>query len=178
MVSLDSNLLNKLDKGKLSLEDIDALEKKCFFSKFDSNDAFGLGIFIRNTVLELFPEKSVAINISLMNDHTLFHTIVGVASNDNDYWIARKKRTAKRFGHSSYYMRIAKGDKKPEEKFFVDVADYAFHGGAVPIYLENCDYPIAILTVSGLKQHEDHLLAVNSIIEYANQSAQQDLNLD
>lgn len=178
MVSLDSGLLSKLEKGRLPLEDIDALEKKCFFSNFNSSDAFGLGVFVKNTVEELFPEKNVAINISLMNNQTLFHSVVGVTSNDNDFWIARKKKTAMRFAHSSYYMRIAKGDKTPEEKYFVNISEYAFHGGAVPIYLENFDYPIAILTVSGLKQHEDHLLAVNSIIEYANQSSQADLNLD
>lgn len=177
-MKLDGTLLTKLEKGKLSLEEIDKLEKKCFLSKFDSEDAYELGQFVRREVAETFPNKAVAINISLVNDHVLYHTVVGVASNDNDYWISRKKKTALRFGHSSYYMRIAKGDKTPQEKFFVDPKDYAFHGGAVPIFLENSDYPIAILTVSGLKQHEDHLFAVTSIIEYANKSREATLNLD
>lgn len=83
-MKLDGTLLTKLEKGKLSLEEIDKLEKKCFLSKFDSEDAYELGQFVRREVAETFPNKAVAINISLVNDHVLYHTVVGVASNDND----------------------------------------------------------------------------------------------
>ncbi|CAI4956725.1 BAD_HP_G0039660.mRNA.1.CDS.1 [Saccharomyces cerevisiae] len=68
--------------------------------------------------------------------------------------------------------------KHRRKSFFVDSKEYAFHGGAVLIQSERSDYPYACLTISGLKQEEDHLMAVSSLIAFANESLEEDLNLD
>ncbi|CAI4265909.1 AAC_HP2_G0003120.mRNA.1.CDS.1 [Saccharomyces cerevisiae] len=179
MVVLDKKLLERLTSRKVPLEELQDMEKRCFLSTFTYQDAFDLGTYIRNAVKENFPEKPVAIDISLPNGHCLFRTVTyGGSALDNDFWIQRKKKTALRFGHSSFYMGCKKGDKTPEEKFFVDSKEYAFHGGAVLIQSERSDYPYACLTISGLKQEEDHLMAVSSLIAFANESLEEDLNLD
>lgn len=41
------------------------MEKRCFLSTFTYQDAFDLGTYIRNAVKENFPEKPVAIDISI-----------------------------------------------------------------------------------------------------------------
>lgn len=179
VVELDKKLLGRLAARKVPLEELESFEAKCVFNSFHYEDAFQLGLFVRKAAKELFPEKSVAIDVSAGNGHCLFRTVTFRGSSlDNDFWIERKKKTALRFGHSTFYMGNKMIGKTPEEKFFVDSKQYAFHGGSVPIFLDNSDYPVACLTVSGLKQEEDHLLATTCVIKYANQVSQQDLELD
>ncbi|CCE61168.1 hypothetical protein TPHA_0A00830 [Tetrapisispora phaffii CBS 4417] len=179
MLQLEEKLLKKLISRKASLEEIEAQEKQCVLSNFNNDVAFELGSFIRKAALELFPGKPVAIDISLTNGHKVFRTITASGSSlDNDFWITRKSKTVNRFNHSTFFMGCKKGDKTPEERFFVSSSEYAFHGGAVPLYLSNTDFPVAVLTVSGLKQEEDHLLAITSVVEFSKQTAEEELNLD
>ncbi len=35
-------------------------------------------------------------------------------------------------------------------------AEYAIHGGAVPIYVHGVDGVVAVVVISGLSQNEDH----------------------
>lgn len=180
MVEIDRAILESLPNA--SLEGLEELEKKCFFSTFDHKVAFGLGCQTRSWAMELFPQKPVVIDISLPGGQCLFHaTTASGTVLDNDIWIQRKKNTVFRFGHSSFYMGrklSLKGDKTVEEAMYVSSKEYAVHGGAVPIKLESSDTTVACLTVSGLKQEVDHLLAVTAIVEYANRLLQTDLNLD
>ena len=179
MFILDGDLLKRLTDRKVSLAEIETQEKKCFLSKFDAEIAFELGTFIRAATKELFPGNPVAIDITLSNGHCLFRTMINSGTGiENDFWIARKQKTVFRFDHSTFYMGCKKADKTPEERFFVDSKEYAFHGGSVPIYLLSTDFPVACLTISGLKQEEDHLLAVTSIVEFANRATEAELSLD
>lgn len=40
---------------------------------------------------------------------------------------------------------------------------YAIHGGGVPIYVKNCDTPVAVVVVSGLKQWDDHQVVIEEL---------------
>ena len=40
---------------------------------------------------------------------------------------------------------------------------YAIHGGGVPIRVERVEGVVAVLVVSGLKQEEDHMVAMEAI---------------
>ncbi|QLG71955.1 hypothetical protein HG535_0C03070 [Zygotorulaspora mrakii] len=178
-VELDKKLLSRLSARKVSLEELESLEKKCVLESFHYEDAFQLGMSVRKAAKDLYPESFVAIDVSSSNGHCLFRTITFQGSSlDNDFWIERKRKSVLRFGHSSFYLGNKMQGKTPEEKFFVDSKEYAFHGGAIPIFLEKSDYPVACLTVSGLKQEEDHLLATTCAINYAEQAAQHGLELD
>lgn len=178
-IEIDQKLLGRLSSRKASLEDLESLEGQCVLDTFLYEDAFELGSFVRKAAKELFPGRCVAIDVSAATGHCLFRAVTYRGSNlDNDCWIQRKKKTALRFGRSTFYMGTKKGNKTPEEKFFVDSKEYAFHGGAVPIFVKASDYPIGCLTVSGLKQEEDHLFAVTSLRKFSELRVQQDLELD
>lgn len=92
MVVLDKKLLERLTSRKVPLEELEDMEKRCFLSTFTYQDAFDLGTYIRNAVKENFPEKPVAIDISLPNGHCLFRTVTyGGSALDNDFWIDPEK---------------------------------------------------------------------------------------
>jgi uncharacterized protein (UPF0303 family) len=42
---------------------------------------------------------------------------------------------------------------------------YAIHGGAIPIYVRGVVGVVAVVVVSGLKQHEDHGVIVDVVKE-------------
>ena len=41
--------------------------------------------------------------------------------------------------------------------------EYAIHGGGVPVYIKNCDSPVAVVVVSGLKQWDDHQVVIEEL---------------
>ena len=83
---------------------------------------------------------------------------------DNDSWIENKIRVVHRFLHSSLYMRLeslADGTTF-EERYGLDPARYAAHGGAFPIAIVGVGV-VGVVTVSGLPQLEDHAMVVNAL---------------
>ncbi|CCK72556.1 uncharacterized protein KNAG_0K01920 [Huiozyma naganishii CBS 8797] len=153
---------------RISLEDLERLDRGNELLELSDSIAFDLGLHIRRAAQEQYRGRPVAIDISLTSGQQLFRGNSGdgcVA--DNDEWIRRKRNTVRRFGHSSLYIGIKKGQLDMREKFFADPLEYAFHGGAVPLYIAGCTFPIATVTCSGLKQEEDHLLAAECIRDFA-----------
>jgi uncharacterized protein (UPF0303 family) len=47
-----------------------------------------------------------------------------------------------------------------------EAGGYAIHGGAVPIRVKDVEGVVACVVVSGLKQHEDHGVVVEALLEY------------
>lgn len=180
MLELDRKVIERLQKS--SLEEVKALEKDCIISKFDYSVAFNLGCKVRQWAIELFPTKPIVIDISLPSGQCLFHSTSNSGTAlDNDIWVSRKRKTALRFGCSSYFMGHklrAKKLTKMEDAFYINSEEYAVHGGAVPIFLEGLDSIVAVLTVSGLAQEEDHVFALTCIKEFAQRLVQRDLDLD
>ena len=126
------------------------------------------GTQIRNR-LRAISSKPAVVNISLANtNQLLFHACShpGTAP-DNDIWVARKRATVLRWGCSTYYMHTKyEGDEqKFADKFVLGVkaGDYAIHGGGVPIKVEGVEGVVAVVVVSGLKQEEDHMAAVEAM---------------
>ncbi|CDF87607.1 related to UPF0303 protein YBR137W [Zygosaccharomyces bailii ISA1307] len=175
LTSLDSSSEDLVESYDFSKE------KSSILAKFDFNDAFELGSLARSLAQEAFPGKPVVIDISQPNGHGLFRAVADNGSSlDNDFWVERKKRTAMRFNCSSYFMGLKLRDSKksPEDKYFVDSKDYAFYGGALPIFLDATEFPVACITVSGLKPYEDHWLAVQCLNEFMATKTEKDLGLD
>lgn len=156
-----------------SLAQLSELEndKDLLLSKFDNEVAWNLGFFARSLALEKYPDKPVVLDISTVNNHILFHSTTKSGTNlDNDIWIERKKKTVQRFGTSSFYVgqKLRHKDKSMEEAMFMSSFDYASHGGCVPLRVKRCDHLVGTLTVSGLAQEDDHLLALEIIREFNN----------
>lgn len=152
------------DIYQYSLEELDKLEgDEIRLEKFDSTVCWKLGSIARDLSIERYPKKAVVIDISLASGQVLFHSVTNDGTSlDNDQWIARKKKTVLRFGKSSFYIGQKLRIKKlpMEDALFVSPIDYASHGGSVPIRVKGVDGVIGTLTISGLAQEEDHLLAI------------------
>ncbi|RFU30648.1 hypothetical protein B7463_g5686, partial [Scytalidium lignicola] len=149
------------------LETVSKIDASLTLDHFTLDDAWELGCALRKRLMPI--QAPVVINTSSANQNqTLFHTCThsGVMP-DNDSWVARKRKTVLRWGVSTWYMHCKfDGD----EKAFADkyglgdrAAEYAIHGGAVPIKVKGVEGVVAVVIVSGLKQHEDHAVVVEAL---------------
>lgn len=100
----------------------------------------------------------------------LFQAAVGSgATPDNEEWVRRKRNAVLRFGRSTWLLNRRFGDDasfrarmgiSPER-----AADYAIHGGGVPIRVVGVEGVVAVVVVSGLRQEEDHAVIGDVIME-------------
>ncbi|CUS20253.1 LAQU0S01e02454g1_1 [Lachancea quebecensis] len=185
MLEFDKKLCEKV--AKLPVEELRALEREFVFARFDFEVAFDLGCRVRQWARELFPADALVVDVSLPSGQCVFHATSNAGTAlDNDMWVARKRRTAVRFGCSSFVMGRKLADKQRQQRpsltmqeaYFVDPAEYAFHGGALPLRVDAVDAPVAVLTVSGLAQATDHAFALACAREFASRLAQRELDLD
>lgn len=141
------------------IKELERQEDDLVFDRFDNEDAWRLG----SLLVQLAAGKPVAIDIR-RGAQQLFHAALPGAVADNDRWIERKVRVVERFGVSSYLMgrRLAAKGQELNAGMGLDPADYAAHGGAFPIRIRNVGI-VAVVTVSGLPQAEDHALVVNAL---------------
>lgn len=96
-------------------------------------------------------------------DRTLFHAALPGSAPLNDLWARRKSATALLFQESSLLVGLrlrAKGDTLALHG--LNPADYADHGGAVPIRVAGLGV-VAVATVSGLPSRDDHALVVQAL---------------
>lgn len=143
------------------LETLTQQEKELQFTAFGSDTALALGLKI--VELAKARDKSITVNITI-NGKVLFHHAMQGASADQAEWIRRKNNVVARFGRCSFYVGI---DHKHRGVVFEDIkylppADYAANGGAFPIAIRHSGI-IGTVTVSGLRQAEDHALAVEAL---------------
>jgi uncharacterized protein (UPF0303 family) len=128
--------------------------------RFSETDAFTLGLIL----VDLAQGRGVVINIRTP-DRLLFHTALPGSGPFHDRWVQRKSATALMFQEASLAVGVrnrAKGESLAKHGLSAD--DYADHGGAVPIRVAGVGV-VAVVTVSGLPQIEDHRLAVRGIRE-------------
>lgn len=139
-------------------------EERLTFARFDNADAWHLG----SLLVDLATGRDLPVAIDIRRGtQQMFHAALPGSTADNDSWITRKVRVVERFGASSYLVGrrlAAKGDVL-DEKFGVDPADYAAHGGAFPVRVPGVGV-VGVVTVSGLPQAEDHALVVEAIETY------------
>jgi uncharacterized protein (UPF0303 family) len=139
---------------------------------FTIEDAFELGHLLYARLAPLAPERSTVISISLANSSQLVFQCVtgpGIAP-DNEHWVRRKRNTVLRFGASTWFMHCKFGGN---EAAFVakyglsgeQQAEYAIHGGAVPIYVQGVAGVVAVVVVSGLAQNEDHAVIFDVVLQ-------------
>lgn len=148
-----------------SLGQLESLEeqKHLSFKQFDADVAWKLGTFARELTTSKYPSKGVIIDISLTTGHVLFRTASANGTNlDNDSWVERKKKLVNRTGKLSFYngQKLRIKGVTLEESLNISQTEYAAHGGCVPIRLSGSHFHVATLTISGLSQDQDHLLAI------------------
>ena len=144
-----------------TVAELAAEEQDLQFSSFTNDDAWDLG----SALVAAARERGAPVVVDVTrNGHQLFRAALTGSSPDNDSWIARKERVVHRFGHSSLYVRQASIERGTtfEEEFALDPAQYAAHGGAVPVVVRNVG-PVGVVAVSGLPQVEDHRMVVAAV---------------
>lgn len=143
-----------------TLQDLEAEAARLVLPGFDETTALELGS--RLVELALTRKLAVVINIRSAN-RTFFHAALPGSAAGNDNWARRKSNTALMLGAASLIVGLrnaAKGRSLAAEG--LSEADYADHGGAVPLRVKGCGI-VAVATVSGLPQVDDHRLVVEGI---------------
>lgn len=137
-----------------------AEEARLILPRFDEGTALTLGAIL----LDLARAENLPVVINIRTaDRTLFHAALPGAAPLNDAWARRKSNVALMFQKSSLLvgtMLRERGSSLADNG--LPDADYADHGGAVPIYVRGVGM-VAVATVSGLPQRDDHALVVRGI---------------
>lgn len=133
-------------------------EQALLFDGFDEDRAWRMGGLLRErAVAEGWP---VVIDIRSFA-RPLFLTALPGSSPDNVDWARRKGNVVTRYHRSSYAVGLelqVKGGTL-ESRYGLSAADYAAHGGAVPVAVRGTGV-IGVATISGLPQREDHAAVV------------------
>ena len=125
---------------------------------FDEAAALRLGL----ALVDLGKGLPIVIDIRTA-DRTLFHAALPGAAPLNDLWARRKSNTALMFQLPSLLVAARnKAKDEPLDRHGLSAADFADSGGAVPIRVRGVGV-VAVATVSGLPQVEDHRLVVRAI---------------
>jgi uncharacterized protein (UPF0303 family) len=144
----------------MELADLEAEYAGLILPRFDERAGLRLGQILVDLALD--EELPVVIDIRTA-DRTLFHAGLPGSAPLNDLWARRKSNTALRFHEASLLVGTKHREKgETLAKHGLDLADYADHGGAVPIRVAGVGV-VAVATVSGLPQVEDHRLVVRGI---------------
>ncbi|MFZ5968382.1 MAG: heme-degrading domain-containing protein [Bacillota bacterium] len=153
-----------MDENQKLLSKIKEQEEYLRFTAFDNRMALELGLIL----IELGKKQKKPITIDITkNGQQVFHYAFDGTSPDNDQWIIRKSNVVTRFHTSSLFMgtKLKIEGKTIEEKYHISSMAFAPYGGAFPLYIKNVGV-VGTVTVSGLKQVEDHELVVEAIGKY------------
>ncbi|MGB8813275.1 MAG: heme-degrading domain-containing protein [Paracoccaceae bacterium] len=144
----------------MDLETLDAQNQSLIFDHFNEDIAIDLGLHL----LALARSRALPVLIDIRTpDRTLFRASLPGATPVNENWARRKSNTAFLFQVASLLVGTrnrAKGETLA--KHGCNPADYAEEGGAVPIRLRGTGV-VAVVTVSGLPQREDHALVIEAL---------------
>ena len=136
-------------------------ERMLQFAQFGAEEAWRLGCWLRGRAVEIGAAMTFEIRVA---GRVLFLCATDGASAGQQDWIRRKRNVVERFGKSSYAvgLELSATGKTIEERHGLTLADYAMHGGAVPIRLMGTGI-VGTVTASGLDQREDHAMVVEGL---------------
>ncbi|MFZ1471168.1 MAG: heme-degrading domain-containing protein [Paracoccaceae bacterium] len=143
-----------------SRADLEDEARQLVLAAFTEDTALALGV----ALLGLARAGGLPVVIDIRSaDRCFFHAALPGSAPLNDLWARRKSATALVFQEASLLV----GTRHREgggslEKNGLPLADHADHGGAVPIRVRGVGV-VAVVTVSGLPQVEDHRLAVRAL---------------
>lgn len=145
-----------------SLNELVDQAKSVIYPRFDEKIALDLGQ--RLTQIALADGLGIVVNIRTAN-RTLFHAATPNSAALNDLWARRKSNMALITGKASLMVGVqnrAKGRSLLDDG--LNLTDYAENGGAVPVIVAAAGM-VAVVTVSGLPQVEDHALVIRAMRE-------------
>ena len=142
----------------MQIAEIEQEQRSLILPRFDANTALRLGAILTGLA------QGLPVVINIRNAHRcFFHAALPGSAANNDTWARRKSNTALMMGLPSLQVGAKhrdKGGSLPEQGYPVE--DFSDHGGAVPVVVAGVGM-VAVATVSGLPQLEDHRLVVAGI---------------
>ncbi len=138
-------------------------EQGLVFSHFDEATAFSIGSRVRErAIAEKLP---LVVDVRLW-DRPLFYCAMPGTSGDNPHWVRRKVNTVQRLLRSSYRVVLeqAREDRTFAPSRGLDPADFVLAGGGFPIRVKGIG-PVGCVTISGLKERDDHQVAVDAVCD-------------
>ncbi|PRY70536.1 uncharacterized protein (UPF0303 family) [Glaciihabitans tibetensis] len=143
------------------IAELHAQEQRLQFARFTHTDAWELGL----SLVELATARGLGVTIDITRGYQqVFHAALPGTTPDNDDWVARKVRTVRRFGHSSFLVgrSHAANNTDLNTATGLPAALYSDHGGCFPVLVRDVG-PVGTVTVSGLPQADDHALVVEAL---------------
>ena len=142
----------------MDIQSLEAEAARLILPRFDETTALQLGQILTELA------KGMPVVINIRNAHrTYFHAALPGSQANNDNWARRKGNTALMLGAPSMLVALRYGERKRSlSTDGLSEAEYALSGGAVPIRVVGTGL-VAVATVSGLPQEEDHALVVRGI---------------
>ncbi|MCW2463034.1 heme-degrading domain-containing protein [Elizabethkingia anophelis] len=128
---------------------------------FSNRIAFDMGVKIID--LAKSRNQHIAIEVCRLN-HTIFLYVDDTLPVDKHNWLRRKANIARQFEESSLSVKndLKEGNMNLEMTFGLDEKDFLAKGGAIPIFVKNGGM-IAVVTVSGLHDEEDHNIIIEAL---------------
>jgi len=136
-------------------------ERLLHFESFSAEIAWAVGNALRTEAKMRKAGMTFEIRIA---ERVLFACSTDGAAPGQADWIRRKRNVVMRFGRSSYAMGLLleKEGKTIEQRHGLTLADYAMHGGGVPILLTGTGLVGSVIS-SGLDQRTDHNIVVKAM---------------
>ncbi len=144
----------------MDLDAIEARETAILLERFSEDTALQLGAILMQLAQAMKAPLVIDIRDS---DRTYFHAALPGSAPLNALWARRKSNTALLTQRSSFLIgQRNAANAQTLARHGLDPADYADHGGAVPVRVRNAGV-VAVATVSGLPQAEDHALVLDAL---------------
>lgn len=145
----------------MDIAELEAEARRLILPRFDEGVALDLGL----QLVGIARTRGLPVVIDIRDaTRTYFHAALPGTTPVNDHWARRKSATALVYHEASLLVgrrNAAKGETVA--KAGLDPALHADHGGAVPLRVAGGTV-VAIATVSGLPQVDDHRLVAEAIL--------------
>ncbi len=138
-------------------------EASLVLDRLTAADALSIGQSILELAATWVPGRPVAIQLET-DDHPLFVYFMDGTGAGNADWIVKKKNVTRRFGRSSWAVRLEFLERNADfqSETGLDPDLFRAEGGAVPLIVRGKGR-VGTLIVSGLDGWEDHALAVGGL---------------
>ncbi|KUY21273.1 hypothetical protein BAZ12_14185 [Elizabethkingia miricola] len=135
--------------------------RKIELDSFSNRVAFDMGVKIID--LAKSRNQHIAVEVCRLNQ-TVFLYVDDTLPVDKHNWLRRKANIARQFEESSLSVKndLKEGNMSLEKTFGLDERDFLAKGGAIPIFVKNGGM-IAVITVSGLHDEEDHNIIIEAL---------------
>jgi len=145
-------------------------ESSLLLEQLTAADAMAIGQSILGLAPVLVPGRPVAVHLET-DDHPLFVYFMDGTGAANADWIIKKKNVTRKFGRSSWAIRLEFLERNADfqTETGLDPNLFRAEGGAVPLVVRGKGR-VGTLVVSGLAGWEDHALAVAGLERWMGKS--------